>query len=75
MFNDKCSFDLWASDCAAENRAFSAYAKHTQEKEDVVNLILSGASNIELDDDFSAEDIAWIEQEVERRTGMKCSLT
>jgi hypothetical protein len=55
--------------------AFLPFAKHEQEKEDVVNLILSGATNIELDDDFSSEDIAWVEQEVEYRTGMKCNLT
>ena len=52
---------------------FLAYAKHEQEKEDVIQLILTGARNgdnhlsFQLDDDFSDEDIKYIKEEVYRR--------
>lgn len=70
-----CSYDLWAPDSREKinNVAFSAYAKHEQEKEDVINMILAAAQkgeasfNIELDDCFSQEDIEYIEKEVYRR--------
>jgi hypothetical protein len=73
--NDKCPFDLWAPNDYGhvENRAFSPYAKHEQEKEDVIQMILEAAANgstdfsIELDDDFSDEDIKYIKEEVYRR--------
>ena len=59
-----------------ENVAFSVHAKHSQECEDIINLILdkvargeAGAFTLELDDDFSDEDIAYIEAEIERRIG------
>ena len=59
--------------CATENRAFSPYAKHTQELEDVIQMTLAAARrgetnlSIELDDDFSDEDLAYIQKEVQRR--------
>ena len=70
-----CPFDLWAPDrhTKVNNVAFSCYAKHSQEVEDVINMILAAARNgetslnIELDDCFSTEDIAYIEKEVYRR--------
>ena len=52
---------------------FLAYAKHEQEKEDVIQMILEAARNgedvfsIQLDDDFSDEDIEYIKEEVYRR--------
>ena len=52
---------------------FWAYAKHEQEKEDVIQMILESAQNgetdlsIQLDDDFSDEDIEYIKKEVIRR--------
>lgn len=52
---------------------FWAYAKHEQEKEDVIQMILQAIRNgeddlsIKLDDDFSVEDILYIEEEVQRR--------
>ena len=52
---------------------FLAYAKHEQEKEDVIQLILAGVRNgdnhlsFQLDDDFSDEDIEYIKEEVYRR--------
>lgn len=76
--SSRCIFDLWSpvddpNGCAVENRAFSPYAKHEQEKEDVIQMILEAARNgedafsIQLDDDFSDEDIEYIKEEVYRR--------
>ena len=76
--SDRCLFDLWSpvddpNGCAIENRSFSPYAKHEQEKEDVIQMILEAARNgkdafsIQLDDDFSDEDIKYIKEEVYRR--------
>lgn len=54
---------------------FWAYAKHEQEKEDIIQLIVNEALNqntafsIQLDDDFSDEEIEEIEREVYRRLG------
>ena len=54
---------------------FWAYAKHTQEVEDVIaaigEAIRNGASQLtfELDDNFSEEDCKYIEREVMRRYG------
>ena len=55
--------------------AFSAYAKHQQELNDIVQAsiqkILSGESNftLEVDDDFSEGDLAYIEKEIYRLLG------
>ena len=76
--SNRCMFDLWSpvddpNGCAIENRAFSPYSKHEQEKEDVIQMILEAAVNgstdfsIQLDDDFSDEDIEYIKEEVYRR--------
>lgn len=70
-----CPFDLWAPGerTKIENVAFSLYAKHEQEKEDVIQMILEAAVNgstdfsIQLDDDFSDEDVKYIKEEVYRR--------
>lgn len=55
------------------NDLFFAYAKHEQEKEDVIKMIVEAARlgttnmSISLDDDFSEEDAKYIEKEVYRR--------
>ena len=72
---DHCPFDLWAPGerNKIENVAFSAYAKHEQEKEDVIQMILAAAArgetdlSIELDDHSSEEDVKYIKEEVYRR--------
>ena len=64
-------FNIWSYD--GNDVAFSAYAKHTQEIEDIINAIcaavVAGVSELsfDLNDDFSDEDIKYIKQEVERR--------
>ena len=61
---------------AIENRAFSPYAKHTQELEDIINMIGNGCTGgIECDDDMSAGDMRYIEQEVYKRYGIMVNLT
>ena len=77
-----CAFDIHAPNSttwgynAIENRAFSPYAKHTQEVEDIINMIGSGYSGgIECDDDMSEGDMHYIEQEVYKRYGISVNLT
>ena len=77
-----CAFDIWApnpttwGDNAIENRAFSPYAKHSQEVEDIIQMIGSGyTGGIECDDDMSADDMRYIENEVRRRYGMSVNLS
>ena len=61
---------------AVENRAFSPYAKHTQEVEDVISMIGNGyTGGISLDDDFSTGDLRYIEKEVANRYGIDVNLT
>ena len=58
---------------ATENRAFSPYAKHQQELEDIVTKILQKAAegetnfSLDLDDDFSDEDLAYIQEAIQDR--------
>lgn len=73
--NDECGLDIWnpGEHYHVLNRAFSPYAKHEQEKEDVIKMIVEAARlgttsmSISLDDDFSEEDAKYIEKEVLRR--------
>lgn len=69
-----CPYDLWAPHInKIENVAFSCYAKHTQETEDIIKTIIEAYHNgetnfsLELDDDFSQGDLEYIEKEVKRR--------
>lgn len=61
---------------AVENRAFSPYAKHMQEVEDVISMIIDnfdrGNMNMsfELDDDFSESDLNYIRQKVYQARGV-----
>ena len=75
----RCGLNLWAptlDPSYVEDVAFSAYAKHTQELEDVIAAIveatLRGETNltIEVDDDLSETDLEFIKQEVFRRCGV-----
>lgn len=82
---DRCYTDLWSPrddqgvwhphskpgfPTAVENRAFSPYAKHTQEVEDIIDaLVYADAGNytIDVDDDLSQSDLDYIKSEVMRR--------
>lgn len=77
-----CAFDLHAPNPTAwgynaiENRAFSPFVKHTQELEDIVEMIGSGAGcTITCDDDMSTSDMRYIENEVFNRYGIVCNLS
>lgn len=80
--DDECVFDLWgptfheetlSNHSHIENRAFSPYAKHEQEKEDIIKQIIAAAAagetnlSFELDDCFSDEDLEDIQKEVMKR--------
>lgn len=78
--SDRCKLDLWSpvddpDQSAVENRAFSPYAKHSQEVEDVINMAIANfnagnySMSFELDDDFSDSDLEYIENEIQRRLG------
>lgn len=82
---DRCVFDLWSPrddqgvwhphskpgfPTAVENRAFSPYAKHTQEIEDIIDALVqadAGNYTIDVDDDLSQSDLDYIKSEVMRR--------
>ena len=57
-----------------ETLAFNAYAFHSQEVEDVIEMIGNGATTIRCDTDMSESDKRYIENEVARRYGMNISL-
>ena len=73
--DDRCYTDLWSpkddpNGCAVENRAFSPYAKHTQEVEDIIDALVqadAGNYTIDVDDDLSQSDLDYIKSEVMRR--------
>ena len=84
--HDRCAFDLWSPvdtnewhphqleipnhPCATENRAFSPYAKHTQECEDIVAAVVEAARSgeiqmtFDLDDCFSESDCEYIKRRI-----------
>lgn len=57
-----------------ETLAFNAYAFHTQEVEDVIEMIGNGVTSIQCDTDMNDSDKRYIEREVSRRYGMDISL-
>lgn len=68
--SNHCAFDLWSpvvDDCAAENRAFSAYAFHTCEIENIIDKICAGETEITVSSSLSQSDLDYIKSEVERR--------
>lgn len=70
-----CPFDLWAPDrhTKVNNVAFSAYAKHQQELEDIIDFIVQTIEaqkcdfSLSLWDELSESDVEYIEKEVYRR--------
>lgn len=60
--------DLW-------DVAFSAHAYHSQEVEDTIEMIASGATALELYDNFSDSDLEYIEQQLYERYGIHADLT
>ena len=77
LYGDNCDLEIWAPGHRShfENTVFSAYCFHSQEIEDVINLIGSGAPSIQCDDDMSEADMRYIENEVRSRYGLDISLS
>lgn len=57
-----------------ETLAFNAYAYHSQEVEDVIEMIGNGAVSIQCNTDMTFDDKRYIENEVYKRYGMNISL-
>ena len=58
-----------------DNMPFSVYAKHTQEVEDIIEMIGNDQlGQIECDDDMSESDMRYIENEVEKRYGFSINI-
>ena len=77
--SNRCAFDLWSpvnGANAIENRAFSAYAYHTQWLEDIAAEIANGrTANIPVSDDFTSDDLRYIEQVLLNKYGLVANLT
>jgi hypothetical protein len=60
-----------------ENLAFSSYAKHTQELDDIIRKIgeMGYVGTIICDDDMGPEDMRYIENEVYKRYGLSISIS
>ena len=58
-----------------ETLAFNVYAFHSQEVEDVIELIGNGATSIQCDTNMTESDMRYIESEVRKRYGMDISLS
>lgn len=69
-------FNLWNPGPESEilDVAFSAYAKHKTECDDIVRMICNGGTSFELDDDFCDSDLRYIEKECRKR-GYNVNLT
>ena len=73
----ECMFDIWSPDnrSAIENRAFSAYCKHTSECDDIVERIVAGDMHITLDDDFDKNDLKYIKDRLQNEYGIYADLS
>jgi len=58
-----------------ETLAFNAYAFHSQEVEDVIEMIGNGVTSIQCDTDMTDSDMCYIENEVRRRYGIGINLS
>ena len=68
--SNHCALYLWSpvvDYCAVENRAFSAYAFHTSEIENIIDKICAGETEITVSSSLSQSDLDYIKKEVERR--------
>lgn len=64
----------WYND-PVENLAFNAYAFHSQEVEDIIEMIGNGAVSIQTDTDMTFDDKRYIENEVYKRYGIGINLS
>ncbi|MBQ2176649.1 MAG: hypothetical protein II453_16865 [Alphaproteobacteria bacterium] len=77
--SNRCAFDLWSpvnGTNAIENRAFSAYTYHTQRLMDIADAIGQGQrTDISVSDDFTSDDLRYIEQVLLDKYGLVANLT
>lgn len=75
--SNRCATDLWSPmrQSAAENRAFSAYAYHTQQLDDIVASIAAGEENLSVSDDLTSDDLRYIEDQLRARYGMDVEIS
>ena len=74
----QCEFDIWSpfpNSTAIENRAFSAFCKHTTERDEIVERIVAGDTNISRYDDFSESDLRYIENRLRDEYGIIADLS
>ena len=76
--SNRCAFDLWSpvnGASAIENRAFSAYAYHTQRLNDIADAIGHGRrTDIPVSDDITSDDLRYIEQVLRDKYGLVTNL-
>lgn len=71
--SEVCYTDFWISDDAIQNKAFSGFAKHISELNDIVDKIVEEYRcgnyhfQIDIDDNLSDEDYEYIQREVQKR--------
>ena len=73
-----CIFDIgspYPGAGALENRAFSAFCKHSTECDEIVERIAAGDINITLDDDFSESDLSYIKNKLKEKYGIYADLS
>ncbi len=74
--SNRCSLDLWSPsrETAVENRAFSAWAFHTQQLEDIVDAIAHGNTSISVSDDFTDDDLTYIRHRLNEKYGLDADM-
>ena len=73
-----CITDIWSpslNGSSIENRAFSAFCKHSSERDDIVERIAAGDINITLDDDFCDNDLEYIKNRLQKEYGIYADLS
>lgn len=59
---------------AVENRAFSPYAVHMQQLDDIAASIAAGEENLSVSDDLTSDDLRYIEDQLSTRYGIEATL-
>ena len=74
--SNRCATDLWSPmrQSAAENRAFSAYAFHTSQLDEIAARIAAGEENLSVSDDLTSDDLHYIEDQLRTRYGIEATL-
>lgn len=76
--SNHCAFDLWSpvnSSNAIENRAFSAYAYHTSQLDNIVEQIANGMGSVSISDDITEDDLIYIKHQLRTVYGLDAELS